>query len=465
MVRRTTRVQSTSGRSTNQHGAVRPTCIHASVQAATLASTGAFCFGYAMGVVNGPLHHMARAVNAYDAASASWIVGSSLVGACAGSALASTVADAQGRKKAMAMAALPMVLGPMASAMAHTYAWMVGGRTILGVGVGMASALVPLYLSEVSPTQLRGQLGSLNQLAICTGILGALVVNAACGQAGWRVAVALGIVPAAILLAGCAIIPESPRWLNRVGREDEALVAAKRLWGEDAEAELGETHTKADKPTHENLSWGAAWANLKTRRALGKGAVLFWLQQFAGINAIVFFSTAVFERAGMTSGATASAVVGLVNVLGTVVAGRMMDRAGRKPLLVSSFAIMGISMATMAMGIGWPALKALSGVLAVVGTLAYVFGFAIGAGPVPSLLMPELLPSSVRGKGVSLAMLTHWISNFTVGQLFLPTVERFGLASVYLGFATVCMFGVVYIRREIQETTGLSLEQIEGGLV
>lgn len=443
--------------------AVGPTCAHASVQAATVASTGAFCFGYALGVVNGPLYNMAQAVHAKDAASASWIVGASLLGACAGSAIASAVADAQGRKKAMAVAALPMIAGPMASAIATTYPCMVGGRAVLGVGIGMASALVPLYLSEVSPTQLRGQLGSFNQLAICMGILGALMVNAVVGQAGWRIAVAIGIVPAAALLLACAIIPESPRWLNREGREGEALVAARRLWGEDAEAELGVSHADVDKPSNEGMSWKAAILNRKTRVALGKGAVLFLLQQFAGINAIVFFSTAVFERAGMTSGAMASATVGLVNVLGTFFASRMIDRAGRKPLLASSFAMMGASMMFMAVGVGWTPLQAFSGVIALMGTLVYVFGFAIGAGPVPSLLMPEILPASVRGKGVSLAMLTHWISNFAVGQLFLPTVERVGLASVYFGFAVVCMCGVVFIGRAIQETTGLSLEQIEEG--
>jgi len=440
-----------------------PTCAQASVQAATVASTGAFCFGYALGVVNGPLYNMAQAVHAKDAASASWIVGASLLGACAGSAVASTLADAQGRKKAMAIAALPMIAGPMASAMATTYLCMVGGRAVLGVGIGMASALVPLYLSEISPTRLRGQLGSFNQLAICMGILGALMINAICGQAGWRIAVTIGIVPAAALLLGCASIPESPRWLNREGREGEALVAAGQLWGKDAEAELGESHANVDKPSYEGMSWKAAILNRKTRVALGKGAVLFLLQQFAGINAIIFFSTAVFERAGMKSGAMASAVVGLVNVLGTFFAGRMIDRAGRKPLLASSFATMGASMIFMAVGVSWAPLQAFSGAIALLGTLVYVLGFAIGAGPVPSLLMPEILPASVRGKGVSLAMLTHWISNFAVGQLFLPAVEHVGLASVYLGFAVVCMCGVVYIGHAIQETTGLSLEQIEGG--
>lgn len=245
---------------------------------------------------------------------------------------------------------------------------------------------------QIAPTRLRGTLGSVNQLCICFGILGALLVNVAIPATAWRSMFALAAVPAAMLGVGMLLCPESPVWLSLSGQRSAAENAAVRLWGRDGLAQLGTD--KSDGESQANPSWGEVLSS----RGAQIGVVMFLLQQFSGINAIVYFSSSVFAKAGIASGALASAAVGVVNVLGTILAASLMDKAGRKQLLSLSFGGMGIAMLAMALGLALPSLSGLAGPIALIGTLGYILAFAMGVGPVPGLLVPEITAAKVRGK-------------------------------------------------------------------
>ncbi|PNX74208.1 plastidic glucose transporter 4-like protein, partial [Trifolium pratense] len=194
------------------------------------------------------------------------------------------------------------------------------------------------------------------------------------------------------------------------------------------------------------------------------GAALFLFQQLAGINAVVYYSTSVFRSAGIASDVAASALVGASNVFGTVIASFLMDKKGRKSLLITSFSGMAASMLLLSVSFSWKVLAPYSGILAVLGTVLYVLSFSLGAGPVPALLLPEIFASRIRAKAISLSLGTHWISNFVIGLYFLSAVNKIGISTIYLGFSTVCLLAVLYIATNVVETKGRSLEEIERAL-
>ncbi|PSC75514.1 Plastidic glucose transporter 4 [Micractinium conductrix] len=421
-----------------------------------VASCGALAFGYHLGVVNGPLEEMAAQLGFGGSALLQGMVVSSLLaGAAVGSLAGASLADSLGRRRAFLLDAVPMLAGPLLSAAATGLAGMLAGRVLTGVGIGLSSALVPLYISEISPTHARGTLGSINQLMICVGILAALLVNVALPATAWRSMFAIAAAPAALLGLGFLFCPESPAWLELQGQRREAAAVAEQLWGPEGSAQLG--GGKHDEEGAAMPSWGEVLAS----KGAVVGALIFVFQQFSGINAIVYYSSAVFEKAGVQSGALASAAVGATNVLGTVVAAGLMDRAGRKQLISWSFAGMGVSMLAMAGGLSLPFLSGMTGGIALVGTLAYILSFALGAGPVPGLLVPEITGARIRGRAVSLAMVTHWVCNFAIGQLFLAAVSAFGVSTVYLFFAAVCFACVAFVGKAVVETKGRSLQEIE----
>ena len=432
------------------------TAVAASVAVAAL---GAFAFGYHLAIVNGSLDAVAATLGfGGDAAKAGAVVSSLLAGATVGSLGGSTVADALGRRGGLVATSLPLLAGALLCTAAPSLPALLAGRAIAGVGIGLASALVPLYISEVAPARARGALGSANQLVICVGILGALVANVALPPSAWRTMFALAAVPAALLGGGMLAAPESPRWLASRGRKAEADTAARTLWGPTGPAELtaGATAAASGK-----AAAPVSLSSLFASRGVRVGCALFLLQQLAGINAIIYFSSSVFAKAGVTNGAAASAVVGVVNVVGTLAAALAMDRAGRLTLLTASFGGMAAAMLAMAAGLGLPQFAGISGPIALAGTIAYIAAFAIGAGPVPGVLASEIAPARLRGLAVSAAMATHWVFNFAVGQLFLPAVDAVGVAGCYLFFAGVCTLAVLFARSAVVETKGRTLEEIE----
>ncbi|KAG1679661.1 hypothetical protein FOA52_006178 [Chlamydomonas sp. UWO 241] len=428
------------------------------VLAVLVACSGAIAFGFHLGVVNGPLEQIALELGIQDnVAKCGAIVSSTLAGAALGSLSGGGVSDSLGRRNGLLLACVPMLMGPLLSATATSFEAMVAGRFVAGVAIGLSSALVPTYISEVAPTNVRGTLGTLNQLCICLGILGALLVNVVLPPTAWRTMFLISAVPAAALALGMFFSPESPRWLQSKGLTAEAEKAAGSLWGASAKSELGSGGGEAGGGKAPDVSF----VQLISQRSFQIGLLLFAFQQLAGINALVFFSTSVFQAAGVKSGTLASVAVGATNVLGTVIAAGIIEKAGRTSLLMGSYLGQGVSMLAMAAAFVVPALLPHSGTIAVVGTITYVLSFALGAGPVTALLIPELNPSSTRARAVSAAFVSHWVCNVMVGQTFMIGVQAYGLPAVYAFFGAVAFSAVAYVKTQVPETRGKSFEQIQ----
>ncbi|KAF6256041.1 general substrate transporter [Scenedesmus sp. NREL 46B-D3] len=422
-----------------------------------VACMGAFAFGYHLGVVNGPLEAIARELGfAGNQALSGLVVSSTLAGAALGSLTGGSLAETFGRRTSFMLCALPMLAGPLLSAAATTINVMIAGRFLAGVAIGLSSALVPLYISEVSPTSVRGTLGSLNQLMICVGILVALLVNVALPVTDWRLMFNLAAAPAIILLLGMLAAPESPTYLANKGRRDEAVAVATKLWGRSGASQLGAGGAKAGGSGGSESLFSGPY-----RKGVIMGCILFTFQQFSGINAIVYFSSSVFKQAGIASGALASAAVGATNVVGTLIATGLIEGAGRKQLLMASYLGMASTMVLMAAGFGLPALAPYSGTIALGGTLAYILSFAIGAGPVSGLIVPEINKEAVRGNAVSAAMVTHWVCNVAIGQNFMAATANYGISAVYAFFGVCSLLGAAYVSANVPETKGKSFDQIQ----
>eukprot|EP00268_Persea_americana_P041378 TRINITY_DN4119_c0_g2_i1.p1 TRINITY_DN4119_c0_g2~~TRINITY_DN4119_c0_g2_i1.p1 ORF type:complete len:540 (+),score=102.45 TRINITY_DN4119_c0_g2_i1:2103-3722(+) len=429
-----------------------------------VACLGSILFGYHLGVVNGSLEYLSRDLGiAENTVLQGWVVSSILVGAGVGSFTGGALADKFGRTRTFQLDAIPLAVGAFLSATAQSIQTMIIGRLLAGIGLGITSAIVSLYISEISPTEIRGALGSVHQLCVCIGILAALVTGLplARNPLWWRTMFGIAVVPSILMALGMTISPESPRWLFQQGKYAQAETAIKSLFGKEKVAEImDDLKASAQGSTEQD----ASWFDLFSRRywkIVSVGAALFFFQQLSGINAVVYYSTSVFHSAGIASDVAASALVGASNVFGTTIASSLMDRQGRKSLLITSFTGMAASMLLLSLSFTWKVLAPYSGTLAVLGTVFYVLSFSLGAGPVPALLLPEIFASRIRAKAVALSLGMHWVSNFVIGLYFLSVVNKYGISKVYLGFATFCLLAVFYVAGNVVETKGRSLEEIE----
>ncbi|EPS69328.1 hypothetical protein M569_05434, partial [Genlisea aurea] len=338
-----------------------------------VACLGAILFGYHLGVVNGSLEYLAKDLGiAENTVLQGWVVSTLLAGATLGSFTGGSLADKFGRTKTFILDAIPLTVGAFLCATAHSIEAMIAGRLLAGIGIGISSAIVPLYVSEISPTEIRGTLGSVNQLFICIGILAALVAGLplASNPLWWRTMFGISIIPSVLLALGMAISPESPRWLYQQGRISDAEVSIRRLFGKGRVSEVIDDLNASGRGSSSEAE--AGWLDLFSTRywkVVSVGASLFLFQQLAGINAVVYYSTSVFRTAGVESDVLASALVGASNVLGTTIASSLMDKQGRKSLLLTSFAGMAGSMLLLAATFSWNSLAPFAGTLSVVGTV------------------------------------------------------------------------------------------------
>jgi sugar porter (SP) family MFS transporter len=433
---------------------------------AAIASLGGLLFGYDTGVISGALPFLKHDF-ALDARMQGVATSAVLVGATLGAAGAGMVSDAFGRKRVILAVALLFVLGAVGSAMAPSLTVLLCGRAVVGVAIGIASMLTPLYLSEISPKERRGGIVSLNQFCITLGILVSYLVDYALAGAAdnWRWMLGLGAVPGLILFLGMLTLPESPRWLAGQSRLDEARAALQRMRDSgDVDAELADLRTDLRREGR-LVPWSALLAPA-ARRPLLVGVALAVFQQVTGINTVIYYAPSIFQSAGLSSASVsilATAGVGLVNVIMTVVAMRLLDSAGRRALLLWGLGGMIVMLLVLAGGFylgtgGWVALVTVPSVA------AYVGFFAIGLGPVFWLLISEIFPLSVRGRGMSVATVANWGSNFAVTLVFPPLVAALGSATAFLAFAVLSAGALLFTWRMVPETRGRSLEEIEAAL-
>lgn len=431
--------------------------------AAAFAGLGGLLFGYDTGVISGAelffKNDFSLSVFALEV-----IVSGVLAGAAVGALAGGRLADLFGRKTMLIVTALIFAAGAVLCAVAPTPGNLIAGRIIVGLGIGLSSGAVPVYISEVSPPESRGWTVSIFQLAITLGILLAYLVDYAfAGIQGWRWMFGLAVVPAAIFALGMMFLPESPRWLAKRGRHDEARKALSRIRGASAaEAELQEIDSSLSL-SEEHGNWrDLLIPSLRPALLLGIGLAIF--QQVTGINTVIYYAPIIIQSAGISSNSgaiLATAGIGAVNVLMTIVSMWLIDRAGRRPLLLTGIAGMVVTLGALgwvfhsASQSGWLAW------LAVISMMLYVASFAISLGPIFWLLISEIYPLKVRNSAEGLAATFNWAANLAVSLTFLSLLHGLGAPRTFWLYG---LFGVgawLFSYRLVPETKGHTLEQIE----
>ena len=430
---------------------------------AAVASLGGLLFGFDTGVISGALLYIKR-----DYALSAWMQGvvttAVLIGAVGGAACGGILTDRFGRKPIIIVMAALFALGSLLSAAATGVVMLFVARLILGVAIGTASMLTPLYLSEMAPKEKRGAVVSLNQLCITLGILISYLVDFGFEHVAgtWRWMLGVGAVPGLLLGVGMLFLPESPRWLASKGRFDQAADVLRMIRDrQDVDEEL--SGLRRDVVSEKgDVSLSALFAAPKARLPLIVGIGLAVFQQVTGINTIIYYAPSIFQQAGMTSPLLPTIGIGVVNVLATVVALLLLDQAGRRKLLLVGLGIMLVCLIaiTVALSTG----SADAGAITAVALAAYVGGFAIGLGPIFWLLIAEIFPLAYRGRGMSVASMANWGSNLVVALFFPNLIVLLTLGGAFALFAALSVAAFAFAWRVVPETSGRSLEDIEGDM-
>ena len=427
------------------------------VLTAGVAALGGLLFGYDTSVISGAMLFL-RADFRLSNAQLEFAVGIALAGALVGSALAGYSTDRWGRRVVLLATGVGFGLFSVLSGLATGLVSFAVARFFVGVCIGVASLVTPLYLAEMSPAKIRGALVSLNQLAITVGIVVAYFVDYALAAGrDWRWMFMTAVFPAMALIVGMIFLPESPRWLAGKGHRELALQGFHRLGrGEEAEAELRELEQALQE---EQEGFGSLFRpGFRVAVLIGVGLAIF--QQITGINTIVYYSPEILRIAGYPSAKAAilaAAVIGVANVLVTVVSIFLVDRLGRRPLLLVGTAGMAVALAL----IGTAFHRQAAGVVVFYEMIAYVLFFGIGLGPVVWLLISEIYPTKIRGKAMSVATLSVWGSNWVVAGTFLSLIRAAGPAGTFWIFSFICILACGFCFAFVPETKGKTLEAIE----
>jgi sugar porter (SP) family MFS transporter len=437
---------------------------HVAVSAA-ITALGGLLFGYDTGVVSGALLFVKKDFGGLSNFQQELVTSLLLVGAVVGALVAGRVSDKIGRRPAVLITAVVFIVGVLLAAFTPTYPLLLVARVIIGLAVGSASMIVPLYIGEIVPPRVRGGLVSLNQLAITVGILSSYLIDyGLSGTGNWRLMFGLAAIPAAALFIGMLFQQESPHWLIRQGREDDARQVLRRLRDDgEIDAEISEVReiSQREGGLRDLIS-------PKVRPLLMVGVMLAVFQQITGINTVIYYAPTLLQGAGFgNSGALLANVVnGAVNVGMTIVAIWLLDKVGRRPLLLSGTAGMAVGMAiTACCFIGGSQLHGALAIVAVLGLLIYTGSFAIGLGPVFWLLIAEIYPLKIRGAAMSVASMANWAANFVVTVSFLTLLSAIGGAGAFFLFGFLTLVALAYFWRKVPETKGRSLQEIERDLV
>jgi sugar porter (SP) family MFS transporter len=430
-------------------------------------------FGYDQGVISGALPLLQADLDLSTLESeivTSWVT----LGALFGALVAGGLADRIGRRWSAVVAGILFAAGAVIEAVAPGAGVLTLGRVVTGLGVGFASVVAPLYAAEMAPKRLRGRFVSTYQFAITVGIFFAyLADDALTGSDRWRLMFALAVIPGVALAVGFTIMPESARWLLKVGRRDKARESLVKVDGpEAADEELATLEANVEAEAKEGE---ATWSEVFSpglRRALWVGVGLAAFQQITGINAIIYYANEIFAEAGFTTAqAQAKATlyaVGLVNVLATLIALAWVDRFGRRPLLLAglvgmtvSLAAVGVSFATLSTTAESETSTTVGGLVTVIALVVFIASFAFSMGPVVWTLIAEIYPNRVRGRAISVATAVNWLCAFLVAQFFLSLVDAIGESTTFFLFAAMCVVTYVFVWRLVPETKGHSLEEIQ----
>jgi sugar porter (SP) family MFS transporter len=424
---------------------------------ALVAAIGGLLFGFDTAVINGAIVFIKRQFLLSD--SQTEIAASSLLLGCVlGASLTAFTSDRFGRKKVLLAAATLFTISSVATALPRDLIQFVIARFAGGVAIGMASTLSPLYIAEISPAHSRGLLVSLNQLAIVTGILLSYSVNyllTGAGASNWRWMFASAAVPSVVFLVTLVFIPESPRWLVQKGRESEAGDFLVRIAGRQGAArEIAAIKAAISEESGDLL-------DPAFRKPLIVAILIAIFSQFTGINTIIYYGSLIFlEHVPQQSASTAlwaNVIVGAINFAATIIGMSLIDRVGRKPLLMSAFMGMALSLLGVSAAIRFQA----SGMIVLVFVLTYVACFAIGVGTGTWVMMAEICPTRVRGRTMSVATVCLWCGTLLVTLTFLSLVNALTAPGAFLLYAAVAIAAFLFVWRAVPETRGRTLEEIE----
>ncbi|MCR4525525.1 sugar porter family MFS transporter [Kocuria rhizophila] len=454
------------------------------VRITTVAAFGGLLFGYDSAVINGAVSSIQSTFDV-GPGPLGFAVAAALLGAAVGAFFGSRIADRTGRIPVMKVAALLFLLSAIGCGLTQSIEWLIFWRVIGGVGVGVASVIAPAYIAEVSPAHLRGRLGSLQQMGIVLGIFLSLLVDALLanwaggasqelwlGLAAWRWMFLIMAVPALLYGIGSFLIPESPRFLVAAGREDEARSVLSRIHGDDAvDVRVDKIRTTVNnerKPRFSDLR--GSMAGLKPVVWVGIG--LAALQQFVGINVIFYYSNTLWESVGFkeSDSFAISVATSVVNVLVTIVAIFLVDKVGRRPLLLVGSGGMAVTLGVMSFvfatagkemvdGQLTPVLGPVAGPVALVAANLFVVFFGVSWGPLMWVLLGEMFPNHIRGAALAVAGAVQWLANWAVTVSF-PTMSNHSLGLTYGIYALFAAVSLVFTIKMVRETNNVELEDM-----
>lgn len=418
-----------------------------------------FCTGY-----TSPTQDSMMASLELTATQFSWFGSFSNLGAMVGAVVSGQLAEYLGRKGSLVCAAIPNIAGWLAISFAQGAPTLYVGRLLVGFGVGVISFTVPIYIAEISPKNLRGLLGTVNQFSVTIGILVAYLLGAVLP---WRTLAMIGVLPCSLLLIGLFFIPESPRWLAKSGHNDALKASLISLRGRncDISRELYEIE--------DGLEALQAQGNVKLEDLLKKqylrplivGVGLLCFQQFVGVNALLFYASSIFESAGVSAGSLASLALAGLQVVMTGVSAILVDKAGRRLLLMLSSG--GMCVTCLMVGLsyylqahGGDSIQVFVGMMSLVSLLVYIICFSLGLGPIPWIMMSEVFPSNVKGRAGSLATVVNWLSGWVVTVSFNSMLDWSAAGSFGI-FGLICATTLVFVALRVPETKGKTLEEIQ----
>jgi MFS transporter, SP family, galactose:H+ symporter len=438
----------------------------ATIFTCVLAALAGLMFGLDIGVISGATQFI-QAEFRIDDRTIEWIVSAMMLGAAIGALGAGWMSSALGRKRSLILAATLFVAGSLLSGWAWSPATLIGARFVLGLAIGVATFTAPLYLAEVAPVRIRGAMISTYQLMITIGILVAFLSDTAFSYSGnWRWMLGVIAIPGALFLLGVLLLPDSPRWLMMRGRKAEAVVVLTRLRG-DAAAVVSEVADIEEQLKTPQRGWHLFLQNSNFRRSVGLGVLLQVMQQFTGMNVVMYYAPRIFEGMGYNTESQMwfTAVVGLVNVLATFIAIGLVDRLGRKPILYIGFTVMALGLGVVGTMMHLGIRTHVEQMFTVAMLLTFIVGFAMSAGPLIWTLCSEVQPLKGRDFGIGCSTFTNWIANMIVGVTFLSLLNGIGNAATFWLYAGLNVVFLVITFLLIPETKGVTLEQIERNLM
>ena len=435
------------------------------LRVSVIAAIGGLLFGYDTGVISGALLFIRDDLHAGDFGQQA-IVSALLLGAVVGAVVSGYLADAISRKWTKVCSGTVYVIGALGCALSVSVPMLVGFRFLLGLSVGTASFVAPMYIAEVAPPRVRGGLVSFNQLAVTTGILLAYLVNFAfTGVPGdWRWMLGVAVLPGAALAIGMLTVPHTPRWLVQRGRRDEARAVLSRLRSGDPDADVDAELADVERASADERGTGVRdllGPRIRPLLLVGVGLALF--QQFVGVNTVIYYAPTILSDTGLTNSASIAQTVfvGVTNVVFTVLAVLLLDRVGRRVLLLTGTAGLPVALLVLGAYFTFPFLSRSAPYLALGALLLFIAAFAIGLGPVFWLMISEIFPIGVRSPAMSVSTVVNWAANFLVAATFLTlsgVITRQGVFYLYAGLAVLA---IIFFATKVPETRGRSLEDIQ----